>query len=94
MRDNLVLLDDFSNTVGASNNLARENAETAIRAVGDGMFAGKLNVSDLSEGRVDDVRCVIAITGEDELGLSESGFHRLIVLPIVEGTFDFKEIAL
>ena len=26
MRDNLVLLDDFSNTVGASNNQARENA--------------------------------------------------------------------
>ena len=94
MRDNLVLLDDFSNTVGASNNLARENAETAIRAVGDGMFSGKMNVSDLSEGRVDDVRCVIAITGEDELGLSESSLYRLIVLPIMEGTFDFKEITL
>lgn len=94
MRDNLVLLDDFSNTVGASNNQARENAETAIRAVGDGMFSGKMNVSDLSEGRVDDVRCVIAITGEDELGLSESSLYRLIVLPIMEGTFDLKEISI
>ena len=88
MRDNVVLLDDFSNTVGASNNQARENAETAIRAVGDGMFSGKMNVNDLSEGRVDDVRCVISITGEDELGLSESSLYRLIILQIVSGTFD------
>ena len=88
MRDNVVLLDDFSNTVGASNNFARDNAETAIRAVGDGMFSGKMNVNDLSEGRADDVECVIVITGEDELGLSESSLYRLIVLPIVEGTFD------
>lgn len=94
MRDSLVLLDDFSNTVGADNTKARENAETAIRAVGDGMFSGKMNVSDLSEGRVDDVRCVVALTGEDELGLSESSLYRLIVLPIIEGTFDFKEITL
>ena len=94
MRDNLVLLDDFSNTNGADNTKARENAETAIRAVGDGMFSGKMNINDLSEGRVDDVRCVIAVTGEDELGLSESSLYRLIVLPIIEGTFDFKEITL
>ena len=94
MRDNLVLLDDFSNTNGADNTKARENAETAIRAVGDGMFAGKMNVNDLSEGRVDDVQCVVALTGEDELGLSESSLYRLIVLPIVEGTFDLKEITL
>ena len=53
-----------------------------------------MNVSDLSEGRVDDVRCVIAITGEDELGLSESSLYRLIVLPIMEGTFDLKEISI
>ncbi len=88
MRDTVVLLDDFSNTVGASNNLARDNAETAIRAVGDGMFSGKMNVNDLSTGRADDVQCVIVMTGEDELGLSESSLYRLIVLPIVEGTFD------
>ena len=94
MRDNLVLLDDFSNTVGADNTKARENAETAIRAVGDGMFSGKMNVNDLSEGRVDDVQCVVALTGEDELGLSESSLYRIIVLPIIEGTFDFKEITL
>lgn len=94
MRDNLVLLDDFSNTVGADNIKSRENAETAMRAVRDRMFSGKLNVNDLSEGRVDDVQCVVALTGEDELGLSESSLYRLIVLPIVEGTFDLKEIAL
>ena len=93
MRDNIALLDDFSNTAGANNALARENAETAIRAVGDGMFSGKMNVSDLSEGRVDDVQSVVVITGEDELSLSESSLYRLIVLPIVEGTFDKKNLA-
>ena len=93
MRDNVVLLDDFSNTVGASNNFARDNAETAIRAVGDGMFSGKMNVTNLAEGRADDVQCVIVITGEDELGLSESSLYRLIVLPIVEGTFDPQVLA-
>jgi len=93
MRDNVVLLDDFSNTVGASNNQARDNAETAIRAVGDGMFSGKMNVNDLSTGRADDVQCVIIMTGEDELGLSESSLYRLIILPIVEGTFDPQVLA-
>ncbi len=86
-KDNVVLLDDFSNTVGASNNFARDNAETAIRAVGDGMFSGKMNVTNLAEGRADDVECVIVITGEDEL------LYRLIVLPIVEGTFDPQVLA-
>ena len=94
MRDNLVLVDDFSNTVGADNTQARENAETAIRVVGDGMFSGKMNVNDLSKGRVDDVQCVVALTGEEELGLSKSSLYRLIVLQIVEGTFDPKEMAL
>lgn len=93
MRDSVVLLDDFSNTVGASNDFARNNAETAIRAVGDGMFSGKMNVSNLSEGRADDVECVIVMTGEDELGLSESSLYRLIVLPVVEGTFDPQVLA-
>lgn len=90
LRDNVVLLDDFSNTVGANNNLARENAENVIRAVGDGMFAGKMNVTNLAEGRADDVQCVVVMTGEDSLGLSESSLLRLIVLPVIEGTFDPK----
>lgn len=93
LRDNVVLLDDFSNTVGSNNNSARDNAETAIRAVGDGLFSGKMNVSNLSEGRADDVQCVIVMTGEDALGLSESSLYRLIVLPIVEGTFDSQMLA-
>lgn len=90
MRDSLVLLDDFSNTVGSNNNKARDNAETAIRAIGDGIFAGKMNVTNLSEGRADDVQCVLTITGEDELGLSESSLYRLIILPITDETFDKK----
>lgn len=88
LRDNVVLLDDFSNTVGANNNHVRENAENVIRAIGDGMFAGKMNVANLAEGRADDVQCVVVMTGEDSLGLSESSLLRLITLPVIEGTFD------
>ena len=87
-RDVVVLLDDFSNTVGANNKQAIDNAENVIRAVGDGMFAGKMNIKDLSEGRSDSVQCVAVLTGEDELGLSVSSLYRLIVLSIQEGTFD------
>ena len=90
MRDSLVLLDDFSNTVGSNNNKARDNAETAIRTIGDGIFSGKMNISNLSEGRADEAQCVLTITGEDELGLSESSLYRLIILIITEDTFDKK----
>ena len=65
-RDVIVLLDDFSNTVGANNKQAIDNAENVIRATSDGMFAGKMNIKDLSEGRSDSVQCVPIITGEDE----------------------------
>jgi len=87
-RDVVVLLDDFSNTVGANNKQALNNAEDVIRAIGDGMFAGKMNIKDLSEGRSDSVQCVTVLTGEDELGLSVSSLYRLIILAIQEGTFN------
>ena len=87
-RDVVVLLDDFSNTVGANNKQAIDNAENIIRATGDGMFAGKMNIKDFSEGRSDSVQCVTVLTGEDELGLSTSSLYRLIILPVIEGTFD------
>ena len=87
-RDVAVLLDDFSNTVGANNKQAIDNAENIIRATGDGMFAGKMNIKDFSEGRSDSVQCVTVLTGEDELGLSTSSLYRLIILPVIEGTFD------
>ena len=87
-RDVVVLLDDFSNTVGANNKQATDNAENIIRATGDGMFAGKMNIKDFSEGRSDSVQCVTVFTGEDELGLSTSSLYRLIILSVIEGTFD------
>lgn len=94
MCDQVVLIDDFSNSAGANNNQARNNAETVIRAVGDGRFAGKMNVTNLAESCLDKVQCVIIITGEDDLSLSESSLYRLITLPIVEGTFDGKVLTL
>lgn len=93
MCDQVVLIDDFSNSAGANNNQARNNAETIIRAVGDGRFAGKMNVTNLAESCLDKVQCVIIITGEDDLSLSESSLYRLITLSIVEGTFDREILA-
>lgn len=38
LQDQLVCLDDFSNTEVSSGKKALENAEDVIRAVGDGVF--------------------------------------------------------
>ena len=44
LRDNLVLIDDFSNTAGSDNIRMTRNAEFLIRAIGDGRFSSKMNV--------------------------------------------------
>lgn len=93
LKDNFVCLDDFSNTAGANNKLALQNAETVIRAVGDGIFSGKMSVKDYSQARADAVRCLVTFTGEDELGLGQSSLLRLLILPVYDGTFDKKILA-
>ncbi|MBR4383839.1 MAG: hypothetical protein IKP64_09810, partial [Selenomonadaceae bacterium] len=43
LRDNVVLVDDFSNSSGADNVLMERNAEMLIRAIGDGKFNSSLS---------------------------------------------------
>ena len=92
LKDNLICLDDFSNTVGANNSDMIQNAEFIIRANGDGIFPAKMSVKDLSQIRNGMVRCGIVMTGEEEFGLGLSSLYRLIIVSIDEGTFDGNEL--
>ena len=87
-QDNLVCIDDFSNTVGADNQKLTKNAEFVIRAVGDGQFSGKMKIGDLKKINDTSIRCAVVVTGEEEFGLSLSSEYRMIVLNILEGTFN------
>lgn len=87
-QDNTVLIDDFSNTVGANNKKMIENVEFIVRAVGDRQFPGKMSISDLSKTKDTKIRCVVIATGEEAFGLSTSSEYRMITLNVTEGTFD------
>ena len=87
-QDNLVCIDDFSNTVGADNQKLTKNAEFVIRAVGDGQFSGKMKIGDLKKIKDTSIRCAVVVTGEEGLSLSLSSDYRMIVLNILEGTFN------
>ena len=88
LRDNLVLIDDFSNTAGADNLKMTRNAEFLIRAIGDGRFGSKMNVADLSKLANDNIRVAVILTGEEGLDLDTSSMYRIVTLPIYENTFD------
>lgn len=93
-RDNTVLIDDFSNTVGANNKKMVENVEFIVRAVGDRQFPAKMSISDLSKTKDTKIRCVVIATGEEAFGLSTSSEYRMITLNITEGTFDPEYLSL
>lgn len=88
LRDNLILIDDFSNTVGSDNLKMTRNAEFLIRAVGDGRFNSKMNVADLSKLANDSIRVAVVLTGEEGLELDTSSMYRIVTLPVYEKTFD------
>lgn len=56
LRDNLILVDDFSNTAGSDNLKMTRNAEFLIRAIGDGRFGSKMNVANFSKLANDSIR--------------------------------------
>ena len=87
-QDNLVCIDDFSNTVGADNREMVKNAEFVIRAIGDGQFPSKMKIKDRSKINDTNVRCAVIVTGEEEFGLSLSSDYRMIKLQILDGTFN------
>lgn len=88
LRDNLILVDDFSNTAGSDNLKMTRNAEFLIRAIGDGRFNSKMNVSDLSKLANDSIRVAVVLTGEEGLELDTSSLYRIVTLPVYENTFD------
>ena len=88
LRDNLILVDDFSNTAGSDNLKMTRNAEFLIRAIGDGRFGSKMNIADLSKLANDSVRVAVVLTGEEGLDLDTSSMYRIVTLPVYESTFD------
>lgn len=85
LQDQVVCLDDFSNSESQSANKAVATAEMVIRAVGDGIFPDKMSLKESSRNTV---RAALILTGEEELGLGRSSDLRVIVTPITEGDFD------
>lgn len=88
LKDQLVCLDDFSNTEVSSGKRALENAEDVIRAVGDGVFPLKMKVSNFSKLQQENVRSVIMLTGEEAFSLGRSSYLRTLILPITRETFN------
>ena len=88
LRDNLVLVDDFSNTSGSDNLRMTRNAEFLIRAIGDGRFGSKMNVADFSKLANDSIRVAVVLTGEEGLDLDTSSLYRIVTLPVEAQTFD------
>lgn len=88
LQDQLVCLDDFSNTEVSSGKRALENAEDVIRAVGDGVFPLKMKVSNFSKLQQENVRSVIMLTGEEAFSLGRSSYLRTLILPITRETFN------
>lgn len=93
LRDNLILIDDFSNTAGSDNLKMTRNAEFLIRAIGDGRFNSKMNVTDFSKLANDSIRVAVVLTGEEGLDLDTSSMYRIVTLPIYESTFDGAVLA-
>lgn len=93
LRDNLILVDDFSNTAGSDNLKMTRNAEFLIRAIGDGRFGSKMNVANFSKLANDSIRVSVVLTGEEGLELDISSLYRIVTLPVYENTFDGTVLA-
>ena len=93
LRDNLILVDDFSNTAGSDNLKMTRNAEFLIRAIGDGRFGSKMNVADFSKLANDSIRVSVVLTGEEGLELDTSSLYRIVTLSVHENTFDGTVLA-
>lgn len=88
LRDTVVCVDDFSNSEPSARKQALSAAEAIIRAVGDGAFPSKSDVNDYRKITQNTVRSVVILTGEEGFDLGTSSQLRLIVIPVMQGTFD------
>ena len=94
LQDNLVCIDDFSNTELSSKRKALENAEDVIRAVGDGVFPTKMCVNDFSRSSRESVRATVILTGEEKLNLGRSSQYRIIEVFVDKDTFDGNNLRI
>ena len=94
LRDNVVLVDDFSNSPGADNVAMERNAEMLIRAVGDGKFSSAISWADSKKIKTCHVRSAVILTGEEMLDLAPSSLYRILTLEVEQGTFDGKILRL
>ena len=88
LRDNVVLVDDFSNSTGSDNIAMERNAEMIIRAVGDGKFSSVMSMSESKKINTRLVRGAVVLTGEEMLNLSLSSLFRILTLEVDQRTFD------
>ena len=88
LRDNVILVDDFSNSTGADNAAMERNAEMIIRAVGDGKFGSVMSMAETKKINTRLVRAAVVLTGEEMLNLSQSSLFRILTLEVEQGTFD------
>ncbi len=88
LRDNVICVDDFSNSESKSKSRSIEAVEDVIRAVGDGVFPTKMSMKGEVSVARNTVRAAVILTGEEELGLGLSSNLRTIVIPVTEGMFD------
>lgn len=88
LRDNVVLVDDFSNSTGADNIAMERNAEMIIRAVGDGKFSSAMSTSENNKINTRLVRGAVVLTGEEMLNLSLSSLFQILTLEVDQRTFD------
>lgn len=88
LRDQTILLDDFS--CSEKNKKRNDTAllEAAIRAIGDSNSPAKTSVS--KEGGVDNrsFRATLVVTGEDNPPLSNSSYYRMIIVPVDKQSYD------
>lgn len=88
LRDNVVLVDDFSNSTGGDNAAMERNAEMIIRAVGDGKFSSVMSMAETKKINTRLVRAAVVLTGEEMLNLSQSSMFRILTLEVEQGTFN------
>lgn len=88
LRDQIVLLDDFSCSEKRKKRDDTALLETAIRTVGDSTAPAKM-AANQAEG-IDNrsFRAALVVTGEDNPPLSNSSYYRMIVVPVDKQSYE------
>lgn len=82
LRDQTILLDDFSCSEKRKKRDDTALLEAAIRAIGDSTAPAKMSANQAD--RIDNrsFRATLVVTGEDNPPLSNSSYYRMIVVPV------------